>query len=1226
MNISAPFIRRPVATTLLTIAVAAAGAIAFFLLPVAPLPNVDIPTVMVQATLPGASPETVATSVTTPLERHLGTIAGVTEMTSSSSVGSSRIVLQFDMSRDVNGADRDVEAAIQAARVDLPTTLRSNPTYRNFNPANAPVMILSLTSDTLTPGQIYDSASTIIQQKLLQIEGVGEVDIGGASLPAVRVDLNPRALFKYGIGLEDVRAALTAANANAPKGFLEDPRRHYQIYVNDTSVDAAAYRPLIIAYRDNAPVRLKDVANVYDGVENIFNLGLADGQKSVMVIIHQQTGANIIDTVKRIDAVLPQIQASIPASIKIAKHHDRTTTIRASLHDVEFTLLVSTLLVIFVVFIALRNPRAALIPAVAVPVALIGTFGVMYLLDFSLDNLSLMALTIATGFVVDDAIVMLENISRHRENGVAPFEAALQGAREVGFTVLSMSLSLIAVFLPILLMTGIIGRLFREFAVTLSVAILLSLVLSLTTTPCMCAHLLGHMRARAGSLLDRFLELMERGFNSMRDFYAHTLRAALAHPRLVISILGATVALNVYLFAVIPKGLFPQEDTGSIQGNLLADEDVSFEAMENRLEQAVSIVDKDPAVASVVGFTNGGGGFGGANTANMFIDLKSLSARHGMNSQQVIARLRRELSRLTGARLFLQVVQDIRAGGRQSNAEYQYTLLGDDLDQLNTWAPKITEALKHVPELADVSSDQQNSGLDVRLNVDRATAARLGVDLTDLDNTLYDAFGQRDVSTIYEDMNQYHVVMQVQPDFWQNPATLRDVWISTSGGALSGTESTAAAVGDFTIASPPALGGVSPSDTGNASNSGTGGAPTGTTALTSTTGGAALEAAASAAAAASTAAAASSTAAAASTPGATTSTSTTSTDTGVTAAAQAAAEVAAAATSLSSQEASTAAANLISASSAASTTTSTTTTLNLAAQNAQLNALTNSGSGVASTGASLSTAAETMIPLSAFANYGPGTTPMQVQHQENFVATTISFNLPLGVTLGEATQAIERTMQQLHVPIGIHGAFAGTAQVYEQFLSNELLLILAALGAVYIVLGILYESFIHPITILSTLPSAGIGAVLALMVFNTPFTLVALIGVFLLIGIVKKNAIIMIDVAISTERERGIDARTAIYEACLLRFRPIMMTTFAALFGALPLALTTGNGAELRAPLGISIVGGLVLSQILTLYTTPVVYLYLDRMRAWARNLIRDPRRGVGGPATVGGPASTDGV
>jgi multidrug efflux pump len=1031
MNISAPFIQRPVATTLLTFALAAVGAIAFFLLPVAPLPDIDIPTVMVQASLPGASPETVATSVTTPLERHLGSIAGVTEMTSSSSVGSARIILQFDMSRDVNGAARDVEAAIQAARVDLPATLRSNPTYREFNPANAPVMILSLTSKTLTPGQIYDSASTIIQQKLLQIQGVGEVDIGGGSLPAVRVELNPRALFKYGIGLEDVRAALTAANANAPKGFLEDPTNHYQIYVNDTATDAAAYRPLIIAYRDNSPVRLEDVADVYDGVENVRNLGLSDGDDAIMVIVHQQTGANIIQTVQRIDAVLPEIQASIPSSIRISKHHDRTTTIRASLHDVEMTLLISTLLVIFVVFIALRNPRAALIPAVAVPVALIGTFGAMYLFGFSLDNLSLMALTIATGFVVDDAIVMLENISRHIEQGMPPVKAALQGAREVGFTVLSMSLSLIAVFLPVLLMGGILGRLFREFALTLSVAIVLSLLLSLTTTPCMCAHVLGSTHARAGSLLDSFLGLMERGFNNLHDFYARTLRAALAHPRLVISLLGSTVALMFYLLTVVPKGFFPQEDTGSIQGVLRADQDVSFQAMEARLRQAVAIVDKDPAVANVVGFTNGGGGFGGANTANMFIDLKPLSQRHGMDSQRVIDRLRRELGGLTGARLFLQVVQDIRVGGRQSNAEYQYSLLADNLDQLNTWAPKITEALKHVPQLADVSSDQQDSGLDVRLNVDRATAARLGLNLSSIDNTLYDAFGQRQVSTIYQDMNQYHVVMEAAPDFWQNPSTLRDLWVSTAGGALSGSQTTAAAVNDFSIAASNSGGAVSSADSNGGAGATSGsGAPTGTTGLPSPTGGATVRFSGGAQAIPARNSALSDDATVG---GAGTAGNATSAGGGVSTAASAAAP-------------------------------------NLAAQNAQLNALTNSGRGAASTGASLSTSTETMIPLAAFASYGPGNTPMQVNHQGTFAATTISFNLPVGVTLGEATRAIDRTMQQLHVPVGIHGTFAGTAQVYREFLSNEAWLILAAIVAVYIVLGMLYESFVHPITILSTIP------------------------------------------------------------------------------------------------------------------------------------------------------------
>jgi multidrug efflux pump len=849
--------------------------------------------------------------------------------------------------------------------------------------------------------------------------------------------------------------------------------------------------------------------------------------------------------------VLPEVEASIPSAIHVTEMNDRTETIRASLHDVEITLLISTLLVIFVVYIALRNPRAALIPAVAVPVSLIGTFGAMYLLGFSLDNLSLMALTIATGFVVDDAIVMLENISRHREEGMPAFKAALEGAREVGFTVLAMSVSLISVFLPILLMGGIVGRVFREFAVTLSISIVLSLLISLTTTPMMCAHVLGELRARAGSLQDRFLGAMERGFNAMRGFYARTLKVALAHPALVMAVLLATVVLNFYLFAVVPKGFFPQEDTGQIMGMLRADQDVSFEAMSKRLRTALAIVQRDPAVAHVVGFTGGGGGPGGAeNTANMFIDLKPLSERK-LDGEQVIARLRRSLASMTGAQLFLQVMQDIRAGGRQSNAQYQYTILADDLDQLNVWAPKITEALKHVPELEDVNSDRQTNGLDVKLNLDRNTAARLGVNLSEIDNTLYDAFGQRLVSTIYNEMNQYYVMMEVEPSFWQSPETLRDVWVSTSGGNLSGTQSSSAAVDSFSIG---------PSSTSGTASSG--GAPTGTT------GGAYLP---SGSGSSSTSSGASSTSASA---------------TGS------------------------------SASASASSTSTATTLANAAAENSRLNALTNSGRGAASTGASVSTVNETMVPLSAIAHYGPSITPMQVMHQEAFVATTISFNLPVGESLGTATQAINRTLQELHVPIGIHGSFAGTAQVFQQTLSNEGILILAAFGAVYIVLGILYESFIHPITILSTLPSAGVGAVLALLLFNTEFSLVALIGVILLIGIVKKNAIIMIDVAISTERQQGVDARAAIYQACLLRFRPIMMTTFAALFGALPLALTTGNGAEFRQPLGIAIVGGLLLSQILTLYTTPVVYLYLDRLRLFGQRLRRARRR----PGLIGPP------
>jgi multidrug efflux pump len=1089
MNVSAPFIHRPVATTLLTIGLALSGVLAFTLLPVAPLPNVDLPTLSVSAALPGASPETVATSVTTPLERHLGTIAGVTEMTSRSTVGSTNITLQFDLSRDIDGAARDVEAAIQAARADLPTSLRSNPTYRKFNPADAPVMILALTSDTLTAGQIYDAASTILQQKLLQLPGIGDVTIGGSSLPAVRVELNPRALFKYGIGLEDVRAALAAANANSPKGGIDETNRHFQIYVNDTATRAAQYQTLIVAYRNNAAVRLADIATVSDGVENIRNLGLADGKPAVLVILHRQPGANVIEVVDHIRALLPVLQASIPASIRILPTNDRTETIRASLRDVERTLLASVTLVILVVFLTLRDGRAALVPGVAVPLSLVGTFGAMYLLGFSLDNLSLMALTVATGFVVDDAIVVLENTSRHVEAGMARLQAALLGAREVGFTVLAMSLSLNAVFLPILLMGGIVGRTFREFAVTLAVAILISLLVSLTTTPMMCARLLRTARERGPP--GRFMAAMERGFDRLRAFYGGSLRTALDHPRAVITLLGVTVVLNVYLFWIIPKGFFPQQDTGSLQGNLRADQSTSFQAMQHKLRSVMDIVQADPAVTDVVGFIGGGGGPGGGgnatNSAQIFIGLKPMAVRR-INGDAVIARLRSKLGVVTGARLFLQTVQDLRAGGRQGNSQYQYTMLSDNLEDLNTWTPRIAEALQAVPELADVNSDQQNKGLNISLKIDRETASRLGVNLTEVDNTLYDAFGQRQVSTIYNDMNQYHVVMEVDPSFWQSPETLSEVWVSTSGGALSGTQATAAAAGAFSI---------------------------GASAAASTAGG------------------------------------------------------------------------------------------GNAAQNAQLNALANSGRGGASTGSSVSTSRETVVPLAAFASYGPSTTPLSINHQGPFVASTLSYNLPEGVSLGQSIAAIERTMRDLHVPISIHGSFAGTAQVFQQSLANEPWLIAAAIVAVYIVLGVLYESYVLPLTILSTLPSAGVGAVLALLVTGTEFSLIALIGVILLIGIVKKNAIMMIDVALTIERERKLPTRDAIYQACLLRFRPIMMTTFAALFGAIPLAVTTGNGAEMRQPLGISIVGGLILSQILTLYTTPVVYLYLDRGSRWLRGMRR---------------------
>jgi multidrug efflux pump len=1118
MSISTPFIRRPVATSLLTIGLALAGGLAFFLLPVSPMPNVDFPVIVVSASLPGASPETVATSVTTPLERHLGTIAGVTEMTSQSAVGSSRISLQFELSRDIDGAARDVEAAIQGARVDLPTSLRSNPTYRKINPAGAPVLILALTSDTMTGGQIYDSASTIMEQKLLQVQGIGDVTIGGGSLPAVRVELNPRALFQYGIGLEDVRAALSAANANSPKGAIQQGDQRYQIYVNDTATHAADYQSLIVAYRNNAAVRLQDVATISTGVEDVRNLGLADGKPAILVVLFRQPGANVIDVVDRVRGLLPELQASIPASIRIIPTNDRTETIRASLHDVETTLLIAIALVVLVVFLMLRNARAALVPSVAVPLSLIGTFGAMYLMGFSLDNLSLMALTVATGFVVDDAIVVLENISRHVEDGMPRLQAALLGAREVGFTVLAMSLSLVAVFLPILLMGGLVGRTFREFAVTLSVAIAISLVVSLTTTPMMCAYVLGREQRQQG----RFLTAVERGFDAMRDFYGRTLRGALDNPRTVMLVLAATVALNFYLFAIVPKGFFPQQDTGTLTGNLRADQSISFQAMVQKLRSAMSIVQQDPAVQDVVGFT-GSGGSGATNTANIYVGLKPLAQRK-VKSDRVIARLRAQLAVITGARLYLQAIQDIRAGARQSNSQYQYTILADSLQDLRTWMPKITDALKNVPELTDVNSDQQDKGLTVALKIDRATSARLGINLSDIDNTLYDAFGQRQVSTIYNDMNQYHVVMEVEPSFWQNPETLKEVWVSTSGGALSGTQTTSAGSSSYTPGSSATT--VSAA-TGNSSS-----------------------------------------AVAASTPGVSASTA------------------------------------LTTASSTGSTTsTSTLTATSNAAQNLALNALTNSGRGSASTGASVSTSTETMVPLATFAEYGPGTTPLAINHQGPFVATTFSFNLPEDVALGTAIAAIAHTMQTLHVPVSVHGSFAGTAQVFQQSLASEPWLIVAAIVAVYIVLGVLYESYVHPITILSTLPSAGVGAVLALLLFGTEFSLIALIGVILLIGIVKKNAIMMIDVALETERTRKVDARTAIYDACLLRFRPIMMTTMAALLGAVPLAVTTGSGAEMRQPLGISIVGGLIFSQVLTLYTTPVVYLYLDRFRLWMRGI-----------------------
>jgi len=1117
MNISAPFIARPVATTLLTFAIALAGIFAFFQLPVSPLPQVDFPTISVQANLPGASPETVATSVAEPLERHLGQIADVTEMTSTSSVGQCRIVLQFGLDRDINGAARDVQAAIVAARADLPTSLRSNPTYRKVNPADAPILILALTSPTLTRGQMYDAATNVLSQRLSQITGIGQVIVGGAALPAVRVELNPTMLFKYGIGLEDVRAALASANANSPKGAIEAEGKHYQIYTNDQATKAADYRDLVIAYRNGAAVRLADVADVEDSVENIDNAGFSNGKPAVLVIVFRQPGANIIQTIDSVKAAIPELMAAMPRSMHLAIANDRSTTIRGSLSDTEKTLLIAVTLVTLVVFLFLRSVRATMIPAVAVPVSIIGTFGAMYLMGFSLDNLSLMALTVSTGFVVDDAIVVLENISRHLEAGTPRLQAALLGAREVGFTVLSMSLSLVAVFLPILLMPGIVGRLFREFAMTLSLAIMVSLAISLTTTPMMCALFLKPSVKPEGpqrrTLFDRALSLYER-----------TLAWSLRHSGLVLLVLMLTVLMNIGLFIVVPKGFFPLQDTGRLMGGLVADQSISFDAMEHKLDQMMTIVQHNKAVQSVVGFT-GQGGFGGANTGRVFVALKPLSQRPGVET--VMSQLRRALAVVPGARLFLIPIQDISVGGRQSNAAYQYTLTADDADLLYQWTPKLLALLEKSPVLRDVSSDQQQKGLQTNLHIDRATASRLGINVSQIDNTLYDAFGQRQVSTIYSAQNQYHVVMEVAPRYWQSPDTLKDIWVSTSGGSASGTDSSNAVIGTVTAGSS---------------------GKTVTSALTT------------------------------SPPAATTAASATASSNTVTAASVA----------------------------------------NSSARNAATNALANTGKGAASSGAAVSTSQETMVPLKVFSSYEPGTTPLAVSHQGLFVATTISFNLANGRSLSDATKAIDNALQQLGMPSTIHGGFAGTALTYQQTVTNELILVVAALVAVYIVLGVLYESYMHPITILSTLPSAGVGAVVALMVFGTQFTIIAAIGVILLIGIVKKNAIMMIDFALEAERVRDMDPRDAIFEACRLRFRPIMMTTAAAMLGALPLALSFGEGGELRRPLGISIVGGLMLSQVLTLYTTPVVYLYLDRARLRVRRWWRQTFPGL---STSPGPA-----
>jgi len=1079
MGPSTPFIRRPIGTTLLTFGLAAAGAVAFFKLPVSPLPQVDFPTISVQATLPGASPQDVATTVASPLERHLGQIADVTEMTSSSTVGSVRITLQFGLSRDINGAARDVQAAINAARADLPTSLRTNPTYRKVNPADAPIMVLTLTSDTKTRGELYDAASTVLAQKLSQVEGIGEVAVGGGSLPAVRVELIPQALFKYGIGLEDVRAALASANAHSPKGGIDVGGQRYQIYANDQATRAADYKSLILAYRNGAPVHLSDVGEVTDSVENLRNAGLANGKPAILIILYRQPGANIISTVDLVKGLLPQLRASISPAIDLQIAVDRSITIRTSLHDVERTLILAVLLVIVVVFVFLRNLRATLVPVVAVSVSLIATFGVMYLFGYSLDNLSLMALTVATGFVVDDAIVVLENITRYIEDGTPPLEAALKGANEVGFTVLSMSISLIAVFIPILLMGGIVGRLFREFAMVISISIMISLAISLATTPMMCAVLL---RRETGAGHGRLYRLSERFFDATLNAYRRTLAVALHHPALMMTILAVVVGLNFYLYSVIPKGFFPQQDTGRIIGSIQADQSISFQLMQQKLAQFVNIIKNDPAVDTAVGFTGGGQ----TNSGFMFVSLKPLGERN-ISADGVIARLRREMAVIPGATLFLQSVQDIRAGGRASNAQYQFTLQGPTFEELNEWTPKLAAALQGDPNLTDVNSDQQNKGIEASLVIDRDSASRLGITVSQIDNTLYDAFGQRQVSTIYVARNQYHVIMEVAPQYWQNPETLKDVWVSTSGAAVGGSQATNAVAGTTAL-------GKAAADTANTQ----------------------------------------------------------------------------------------------------------------AARNLATNSIGATGKGVSSTGSAVSTKQETMIPLSAVAQFARGATPLAVNHQGLLVANTISFNLPPNGSLSAAITSIEAAMNRIGMPATIRGSFQGTAKIFQDSLANQPFLILAALVTIYIVLGVLYESYVHPLTILSTLPSAGVGALLALMMFNTEFSIMALIGVILLIGIVKKNAIMMIDFALDAERNRGLSSLDAIHEACMLRFRPIMMTTMAAMLGALPLAIGMGDGGELRQPLGIAIVGGLILSQVLTLYSTPVIYLYMDRFRFWSRRLRGD--------------------
>ncbi len=1032
MNISEPFIKRPIATSLLTFGVLLAGAIAYRFLPVAPLPQVEFPTISVSASLPGASPSTMASSVATPLERQFGRIAGVTEMTSTSMAGTTSITLQFDLNRDIDAAGRDVQAAINAAQGQLPANLPARPFWRKINPADSPVMILAVRSDVLPISKLYDVSDSIIAQKLSQVEGVGQVNVGGGARPAVRIELNPSVLANYGIGLEDVRTALGGVNSNEPKGGVANGLVGWTITDNDQLFDANHYRPMIVAYHNGAPVRLEDIADVQDSIEDVHTGGLVNGKRSVLLIIFRQPGANIVGTADRISALLPQLQASIPASIHLSVAIDRTATIRAGVKDVQITLLITVFLVIMVIFIFLRNVWATVIPAVAVPVSLVGTFGVMYLLGYSIDNLSLMALTISTGFVVDDAIVVIENITRYHEAGLSPMQAALRGSREIGFTVLSMSTSLIAVFIPILLMNGIVGRLFREFAVTLSATILLSLCVSLTTTAMMCAKFLKRSSEENHGRLYR---LSERWFDELHTAYDHGLRWVLKHQAFTLTVMILTICVNIFLFIIVPKGFFPQQDTGLLSGSLQASQDISFDAMRVKQQQFSDIVTADPAVQSDICFI---GGSNAMNNGHMYMMLKPLSVRK-ISADQVIQRLRKKLAVVAGATLYLQANQDIRVGGRQSNAQYQYTLETESLPDLDQWSPVMLAKVKALPELRDVSTDQQDQGLEEDVVVDRDTASRLGLDAATIDNTLYDAFGQRQVSTVFTQLNEYHLVMEVAPEFQRNPDALKTIYVRSSNG--------------------------------------------------------------------------------------------------------------------------------------------------------------------------------TQVPLSAFSHFAPLNTPLAVNHQGQFPAVTISFNLAPGVSLGQAVNAVNSVANAAHLPATINATFQGTAQAFQVSLENEPVLILTALFAVYIVLGMLYESYIHPITILSTLPSAGVGAILALLITRNDLTVMAIIGIILLIGIVKKNAIMMIDFALDVERKEGKSPEEAIYQACLLRFRPIMMTTAAAILGGLPLALGTGTGSELRRPLGISIVGGMIVSQMLTLFTTPVVYLYMDRLARWLRR--KEARPHLRGAADV---------